>query len=425
MDPSDNNWENINELNTSRTNFQAIEYNGKILVIGGFGLIDQLISVEYLDSIDNSWKPFTSMFISRANFEAIEYKNGILAIGKVDNFTNSVEWLDNGFWLTLTSLTPSSTKPNLYEGRSSFQALEFNGGIIVIGGINTADSIILNGCEWLNLITNNWQLSENLIKGRYNFQAIKYKNTILDIGGTTIDRPYPISGSVEMLISLSTTSPRCLTLNIPGNNLILEGTTTALELSGKVYVNEKLVDSRLTLLNGKFQVYANIPYSENNSHVKVIFDYGFTEELCISFKSKADCILEVKTCKLMLIYTSEIYGNYQMFLNNSLLEHKVIFNNNKIELWATIPYRTGNVKLEIILDKEVVYSRYVIYKTSLKLVDKSDCEIIVYSDYYPVFYNSNCICKPIELCRMSCKIFYLKGCFPNGVISNGMEKICF
>jgi len=204
-----------------------------------------------------------------------------------------------------------------------------------------------------------------------------------------------------MLISLSTTSPKCLTLNTPGNNLILEGTTTALELTGKVYVNE------------------------NNSHVKVIFDYGFTEELCISFKSKANCVLEAKTCELMLIYTSEIYGNYQMFLNNCLLDHKIIFNDNKIELWATIPYRIGNVKLEIILDKEVVYSRYVIYKTSLKLVDKSDREIIVYSDYYPVFYNSNCICKPIELSRMSCKIFYLKGCFGNGVICNGMEKICF
>ena len=122
-------WQLWPSMITPRINFEALVYDGGVLVMGGSNNNSGLLgSVQYLASINGSWADWKPT-IPRHMSKALIYQGNAVVIGGDDfNSKNSVQYLPPG---SNQNTNWSDASDLLYSTHSASVAL-YNGGILII-----------------------------------------------------------------------------------------------------------------------------------------------------------------------------------------------------------------------------------------------------------------------------------------------------
>ena len=179
-DPKTNKWSTASPMLTPRDEFAAVKCNGMIYAIGGWNG-SRLNSVEVYDPQMDTWSAINSMPTARNRLAAVEYNGKIYAIGGYadDEELGTVELYDpeKGVW---NEVSPMPTP------RDGFAAVRLGEKIYTIGGANENDEA-LNTVEIYDPEMDTWTEGTPMPTARLGLTAVEYAGKIYAIGGEDTD----------------------------------------------------------------------------------------------------------------------------------------------------------------------------------------------------------------------------------------------
>ena len=179
FDIATNEWTEIANMQSRRSDFASTVYEGNILAIGGFNGEGWLNSIEKYNPQTNSWTTIGHMPSPRSGASAVTLGNKVYVMGGYDgaNSLKSVECFSMGAinldWHPV---------PDMIDCRSNFTACVVNKKIMVIGGFK-ADlqfSGVCKDVEMFDPLENVWTSAPKLNVARSALASVNCDNEFLD-----------------------------------------------------------------------------------------------------------------------------------------------------------------------------------------------------------------------------------------------------
>ncbi len=225
-------WISKSPMPTSRSWAPAVEYNGKIYVIGGCSsnkpeqFKNPVATLEVYDPVTDTWQSLAPMPSPRIAPVAVALNGEIYVIGGFDPY---YYWSANPTVEIYNIATNTWRKgPRLPYGCSWAAGVVLNGKIYVLGGVGYH---YYNTTQIFDPSTNTWTLGPSFTGGRYLCAATTYNGKIYLIGGDSWE-----TGSSIVYNDIQEYDPRTNTwtsktpMPTPWTNL------SAIAHNGKIYV---------------------------------------------------------------------------------------------------------------------------------------------------------------------------------------------
>ena len=136
-DPVTDTWAPVANLNTARSYFGAVVYNGKIYVMGGAGSSGSLSSIESYDPATNLWTTLgVTLPVAMCSFTAT-LEPGTSSVYIVGGYINAQSSETNTVYLYDISASTVTQKPSLPKIISNHVSLYSNGKLYIKGGLNS------------------------------------------------------------------------------------------------------------------------------------------------------------------------------------------------------------------------------------------------------------------------------------------------
>jgi WD40 repeat protein len=156
--------------------------NGKVLVVGGFFMMNRLSSAELYDPESGTWTPTGALNTARQEHTATLLPNGkvLVVAGQSLSLTASAELYDpaTGAW----AVTGSLSRPR----RAHSATLLPNGKVLVAGGLDddSSPSVSLDRAELYDPATGKWTLTGTMLGAReWHTATLLGNGQVLVVGG--------------------------------------------------------------------------------------------------------------------------------------------------------------------------------------------------------------------------------------------------
>ncbi|WNG47590.1 hypothetical protein F0U60_28300 [Archangium minus] len=163
--------------------------NGKVLIIGGGGLYEDVVSVELYDPETYAWTPLTNLTDERSSHTATLLPDGkVLVAGGYDasfKILASAELYDPTGNGTTTWLEHTLSEPR----RGHTASLLANGKVLVVGG--RANTSVSNSADLYDPSTKTWSTTVPMTSGRVWHEA-----SVLPTGQVLVTGGYDSSGAI-------------------------------------------------------------------------------------------------------------------------------------------------------------------------------------------------------------------------------------
>jgi influenza virus NS1A-binding protein len=170
-------------MSESKCGLGVAEYDGKLIVVGGYGRTECLKSVESYCPISNKWQQELSLNEARGRVQIAVIDNIIYAVGG----SNGITELDTVECLTMSDKNNEKAKwkkcAKLPFPRSNAGICSLNGKIYCIGGNSTGQNGIKQ-CDVYNPETNSWSSIAPLNNGRCQAGVIASNGKLWAAGGS-------------------------------------------------------------------------------------------------------------------------------------------------------------------------------------------------------------------------------------------------
>lgn len=204
-----NNYALIPTMTSGRCAVGTADFQGKLLVCGGYDRGECLRTVELYDPLKNSWAKLESMKVPRGRFDIAVLDNEVYAIGGSDGTKelNSVE-------VYSTATAGWKLSPSMSICRSNCGVCCLNGSIFVIGGWNGQRG--LTHCEVYEPKTQLWMNIAPLLIGRYQAGVGTMNGEVYAVGGcdswsciNSVEKYDPSANSWSFVASMHTARRGC------------------------------------------------------------------------------------------------------------------------------------------------------------------------------------------------------------------------
>jgi Kelch motif. len=153
-------------------------FGGKTpLDLQGYDSVCQTIYV--YDFTSKNWSETIHMLMPRYDFQAIQINGKIYLIGGLDADDMPLQSIEI-FDPNAGTCTPG---PSMSSGLSNFAAAAVGGKLYLIGGINSASNLILNSLNMFDPAANAWSSRASLPQPRHSMSACVINGTIYVTGG--------------------------------------------------------------------------------------------------------------------------------------------------------------------------------------------------------------------------------------------------
>ena len=225
-------WINKSPMPISRSWAPAVEYNGKIYVIGGCSSTkseqfkNPVANLEVYDPVTDTWKELTPMPSPRVAPIAVVLDGEIYVIGGFDPYRY---WSANPTVEIYNIATDTwRTGPKLPYGCSWAAGVVLNGKIYVLGGVGYH---YYNTTQIFDPSTNTWSLGPSFKGGRYLHATTTYNGKIYLIGGDSWE-----TGSATVYNDIQVYDPKTNTWTSKTPMPTPYSGLSAIAYNGKIYV---------------------------------------------------------------------------------------------------------------------------------------------------------------------------------------------
>ncbi|XP_014227552.1 influenza virus NS1A-binding protein homolog [Trichogramma pretiosum] len=176
--PESNTWEPLPALNEPRGRFDMAVLDGKVFVVGGSNGSTELATVEMFEEGQNKWKTMASLDLARSYVGVCSMGNKIYCVGGWNGNTGIKQCHvfdpEANAW---TEIAPLKT------GRYQAGVIELDGKVWVIGGCDSWNC--LTSVEIYDPATNEWTEGPSLRQARRGCGVAVYEGRLMVVGGST------------------------------------------------------------------------------------------------------------------------------------------------------------------------------------------------------------------------------------------------
>ncbi|XP_015922988.2 influenza virus NS1A-binding protein homolog B isoform X2 [Parasteatoda tepidariorum] len=202
-------YSTVPPMSSARCSVGTAEFDGKLLVCGGYDRGECLKTVESYDFSTNKWTTMQPMKVPRGRFNAAKVNNKIYAVGGCDGqkeLSSAEYWdPDTNSWKQL---------PNLPAVRSHAGVCSMDKKLYVVGGWNGQRG--LKRCDIFDTETDTWVTMAPLSTGRYQAGVGAMNGYVYAVGGcdswnclNSVERYDPVSDSWLTVAPLHTARRGC------------------------------------------------------------------------------------------------------------------------------------------------------------------------------------------------------------------------
>lgn len=218
-DPATDQWSQGPEIpaNRRRGSAGAVVYNNKIYVVAGIQNGHQSGHVAWFDEFDpatGTWTPLADAPRTRDHFQAAVIDDKLYAVGGRNTGLNGEVFKFTVPEVDVYDFTTQqwSTLPNpLPTERAAPAVVALGNELLVIGGESGSQELAHNETEALNVLTGLWRTLDTLITGRHGTQAILHNGGIYIAAGSGEKGSSPELTSQEVFYMTGSQSPTSLT----------------------------------------------------------------------------------------------------------------------------------------------------------------------------------------------------------------------